>query len=112
MKLKRMEHFCEKFGFLKPLITDCAAVYKYYERSLNDFSRVVEKESEMKKLAGNKFVECFRVIVKEICVMHPDSNTETYLYYANTAMEMLTSGVDQDNVLLYLEKKLIELHGG
>lgn len=85
------------------------ASYNYQLKVLTD---VMEKENEMAKLSNWSFVDAFRVTARTLAETLPEPNTESYIRFANEAIEMLARGNDPAEVLWYFDLKLERMKKG
>ena len=108
MKINEIKNRLKNMSLLK----DCIATHHLFTSKLDDLNRVLERENELRKLAGDEFVEAFRYTAQSISETLPDSNTESYCRLADSAIEVLAQGNDPAEVLWYFDMKLARMKGG
>lgn len=83
-----------------------------FNSTLNALTEINEKENEMAKVSSWDFVGAFRNTAKELSEMLPEPYKESYMRFADEAIEMLAGGKDPAEVLWHFDLKLIRMREG
>ena len=83
-----------------------------FNSTLKDWTEINNKEIELAKVSSWDFVCAFRNTAKELSEMLPEPNKESYILFANEAIEMLAGGKDPAEVLWHFDLKLIRMREG
>lgn len=76
------------------------------------YIKITEKETELAKVSSWDFVIAFRNTAKSLSEMLPEPNKESYIRFADEAIEMLAGGKDPAEVLWHFDLKLIRMREG
>ena len=91
---------------VKQMAKLCVELYSDFSCRIDDFNKVMEMKNRIASLSNYDFVSAFDYIANAICARKNTPNTETYLSLGEKAIELLSSGQEQADVLYYFDKLL------
>lgn len=91
---------------IKQMAKLCVSAYSELYNSIEELNKRCEIKNEIAAVSSFHFVSAFDYIAEAICVRRITPYTETYVFLGKKAVELLTSGVEQADVLDYFDELL------